>query len=241
VASYDKAIEFKPDSAEVYNNRGNALKELNQLDAAVASYDKAIELKPGYAEAHNNRGNVLLELKQLEAAVVSYDKAIEFKPDSAEVYNNRGTALKDINQLGAAVASYDKAIELKPDYADAYNNRGIALVAINQLGAAVDSYERALSLKPDYEYLLGTLLHTRMQLCDWQEFDERVGELIHRIHANHRSATSFSVLSLSGSLSVQRKAAEILCAGAVRGTSTQGSGWRMCRVTSSCTLRCRHS
>ena len=77
-----QAIALKPDYAEAYSNRGNALKELNQLDAAVASYDKAIALKPDYAEAYSNRGNALKELKKLDAAVASYDKAIVLKPDS---------------------------------------------------------------------------------------------------------------------------------------------------------------
>ena len=37
-----QAIVLKPDYAEAYSNRGVALKELKQLDAAVASYDKAM-------------------------------------------------------------------------------------------------------------------------------------------------------------------------------------------------------
>ena len=51
MASHDKAIALKPDSAEAFNNRGNALQELKRLDEALASYDKAIAFKPDYAEA----------------------------------------------------------------------------------------------------------------------------------------------------------------------------------------------
>ena len=46
LASYDKAIALKPDYAEAYNNRGNALKDLKRFEEALASYDKAIALKP---------------------------------------------------------------------------------------------------------------------------------------------------------------------------------------------------
>ena len=59
LASYDKAIALKPDYAEAYNNRGNALMDLKRPEEALASYDKAIALKPDYAEAYNNRGNAL--------------------------------------------------------------------------------------------------------------------------------------------------------------------------------------
>ena len=59
LASYDKAIALKPDYAEAYSNRGNALRDLKRLEDALASYDKAIALKPDFAEAYNNRGNAL--------------------------------------------------------------------------------------------------------------------------------------------------------------------------------------
>jgi tetratricopeptide (TPR) repeat protein len=145
-----KAIEVFPNSAAPYSNRGNALMELKQFDAAVASYDKAIALKPDYVEAYYNRGNALQELKRLDAAVVSYDKAIAIKRDYAEAYYNRGNALTKLKKLVAAVASYDKAIAIRPDHARAYGNRGNALQELKQLEAAVASYDKAVSIKPDY-------------------------------------------------------------------------------------------
>ena len=42
VASYDCAIELKPNDANALNNRGNALHKLRRFDEAVASYNQAI-------------------------------------------------------------------------------------------------------------------------------------------------------------------------------------------------------
>jgi protein O-GlcNAc transferase len=150
VDTIDKAIEINSNVASYYSNRGNALKELKQLDAAVASYNKAIELKPDLADAYYNRGNALQLLKQSDAAVASYHKAIALKPDYAEAYYNRGIALKVLKLLDASVASFEKAIALKPQYAEAYSNRGVALEELKQLDAAVASYDRAIALNPDY-------------------------------------------------------------------------------------------
>ena len=83
LASYDKAIALKPDFAEAYSNRGNALRDLKRPEEALASYDKTIALKPDYAEAYSNRGSALLDLKRAEEALASYDKAIALKPDYA--------------------------------------------------------------------------------------------------------------------------------------------------------------
>jgi predicted O-linked N-acetylglucosamine transferase (SPINDLY family) len=209
VASYDKATQLDPGYAEAYYNRGNALQGLNQLDAALASYDKATQLDPSYAEAYYNRGNALQDLNQLDAALASYDKVIQLKPGYAKVYVNRGNAFQDLRQLDAAVASYDKAIQLDPDYAEAYYSRGNALKDLKQFDAAIASYEKAIQLKPDSDYLFGTLLHTRMQLCDWTNLENHHADLVRRIEGNNKVSSPFVILALTTSLPVQRKASAI--------------------------------
>ena len=46
VASFDRAIQLKPDYIEINNNLGNTLKELGRLDEADASFTQAIFLSP---------------------------------------------------------------------------------------------------------------------------------------------------------------------------------------------------
>lgn len=136
----DRAITIQP-SAAAYSNRGIALNELGQLEAAVASYDKAIALQPDYAVAHANRGKVLRELGQLEAAVAGYDRAVALQPDFAEAHYNRGNVLKSLTRLEAAVASYDKAIALRPDFAEAYWNKALVLLLGGHFLAGWELYE----------------------------------------------------------------------------------------------------
>ena len=209
LVSYDKAIELKPDYIEAYYNRGLALQELEQFHSALASYDKAIDLKHNYAEAYSNRGNALQELKQFNAALVSYDKAIDLKPDYTEAYYNRGLALQELKQFDSALASYDKAIDLKHNYAEAYYNRGNALKVLKQFDAALVSYRKAIELKPDYEYLFGMILHIKMHLCDWQEFERYVLDLSFKIQSNAKASTCLAILALPIGLADQRKSAEV--------------------------------
>jgi tetratricopeptide (TPR) repeat protein len=149
IASYDKAIEFKPDKHEAWYNRGVALSNLGRLDDAVASYDKAIEFKPNKDEAWYNRGIALSKLGRLDDAIVSFDQAIEFKPDYHKAWDGRGVGLSTLGRLDDAVASYDKAIEFKPDKDEAWNNRGVALDTLGRLDDAVASYDKAIEFKPD--------------------------------------------------------------------------------------------
>jgi len=150
IASYDKALEFKPDYHEAWYNRGYALRNLGRLEEAIASYDKALEFKPDYHEAWHNRGYALGNLGRLEEAIASCDKALKIKPDKHEAWYNRGYALDNLGRWEEAIASYDKALEIKPDYHEAWYNRGYALDNLGRWEEAIASYDKALEIKPDY-------------------------------------------------------------------------------------------
>jgi tetratricopeptide (TPR) repeat protein len=54
IASFDQAIQIKPDYPEAWNNRGLALGNLGDYQRAIASYEKAIQIKPNYQLAWYN-------------------------------------------------------------------------------------------------------------------------------------------------------------------------------------------
>jgi tetratricopeptide (TPR) repeat protein len=144
------AIQINPGAAAPYNNRGNALQDLDLLNEALASYDKAIALNPSYAEAFNNRGIALKRLNRLQDALASYDKAITLKADYYQAFNNRAITLKHLKRFEEALASCDTAIALKPDYAEAFDNRGNVLTELNRYEEALASHDKAIALRPNY-------------------------------------------------------------------------------------------
>ncbi|MEG4391255.1 CHAT domain-containing protein, partial [Microcoleus sp. BROC3] len=150
IASYDKALEIKPDKHEPWYSRGNALSNLGRLEEAIASYDKALEIKPDKHEPWYSRGIALNKLGRLEEVIASYDKALKIKPDKHEAWYNRGIALNKLGRLEEAIASYDKALEIEPDKHVPWYNRGNALHDLGKLEVAIASYDKALEIKPDY-------------------------------------------------------------------------------------------
>ncbi|MCA2902157.1 MAG: tetratricopeptide repeat protein [Microcystis sp. M035S1] len=149
IASYDRALEFKPDYHGAWYNRGIALGNLGRFEQAIASWDRALEIKPDYHEAWGNRGVALYNLGRFEEVIASYDKALEIKPDLHQAWYNRGVALADLGRWAEAIASWDQALEIKPDKHEAWNNRGIALGNLGRFEQAIASYDRALEIKPD--------------------------------------------------------------------------------------------
>ncbi len=208
LVSYDRAIALKPDYAEAYTNRGNALQELKRFDEALASYDSAIALRPDIAEAYTNRGDVLQKLKRLDEALISHDRAITLKPDYAEAHSNRANVLQELRQLDEALDSYGCAIALNPDYVEVYSYRGHILQKLNRLDEALASYECARALKLDMDFILGALLHTKMQLCLWDELPKHLNELMHKINQDEKVEEPFLVLTLIDDPELHRKTAE---------------------------------
>jgi tetratricopeptide (TPR) repeat protein len=176
IASYERAIEFKPDYHKAWYNRGISLRNLGRYEDAIASYERAIEFKPDYHEAWNNRGVSLHNLGRYEESIASYERAIEFKPDKDEAWYNRGISLRNLGRYEDAIASYERAIEFKPDKDEAWHNKGFAFFKWGKYQESIDCYDKAIEIKPNkYEswhdkgFVLFSIGNYSAALTTWQQ------------------------------------------------------------------------
>ena len=175
VPLYERVIALQPDHAEAYYKRGNALKDLGQLQPALASYDAAVEHRPDFPYAWCNRGVVQQSLGSYEAALASFDRAIELAPTDAVAHSNRGALLQELSRWEEALASYDRVLELNPQSAQIWFHRGGVLREMGQIEAALASFRQALQLKPD----------------DFPECHYNCGVLLERIQQPHAALASY--------------------------------------------------
>jgi len=169
IALIDLSLDNNSTNAFAWNNRGNALNELKQLDAAVASYDRALAIAPDFAFALCNRGAALYALKRPDEALASYDRALAAQPDYVEALSNRGNVLKDLKRFDEALASFDRALAVRPDYAEAHLNRGVLLQELKRLDEALSSFDRAVAIRPEFVEALSNRGSVLYQL---KRFDE---------------------------------------------------------------------
>jgi len=209
IESWNNAIKIKPDFAEAYNNLGNVLNDLKRFDESLKKYNEAIKIKPNFFEAYSNRGSVLKALNKLEEALNSCNEAIKINPKYAEAYNNRGIILAELKQVDAALENYKNAIKINPNFSDAYNNQGVLLIELKRLDDAKESFESALKINPDSNFLLGRLIATKNNLCDWNSFIENSEKLKNNIEKNKKSSSPFNLLSIYDLPELQKKFTEI--------------------------------
>ena len=208
IESYKKAIEIKSDYADAYNNLGNPLWKQKKITESIENYKKALEIQPNHPEAHNNLGMAFHKLKKNEDAIKSYDAAINFKPDYAEAHYNKANLLFEIEKIDECLQSYDTAIKFKPNYAEAYFNRGSVFLAANANVEALENFKKVLEIKPDFEVLSGTLLYTKLKLCDWKNFDEDLENLKKEANDFIKKPNPYPLLFSYDSLKVQKLVAK---------------------------------
>lgn len=204
-----KAIKFKPNFVTIHFNLGFILNEIGKFKEAELSYKKAITLKPEFVEAYYNLGVTLQALGRTDEAVESYKKAIMLKPKFVEAHNNLGVILKDLGKFDDAEASYKKAIEYKVDYAEALSNLGEVQKLLGRIDDSLSNYKYAYQLKPDLDYLLGALIHLKMNFCIWDDLPKNINMLTKKINNGEKASTPFALLSLIDDPSIHKKAAEI--------------------------------
>jgi protein O-GlcNAc transferase len=209
LSSYHKALELNPDFADAWLGRGNVLTELKRYDEAFAAYDKALLVKPDLAEAWLGRGNVKSELRRDDEAFASYDKALLLKPDMAEAWLGRGNVFTALKRHGEAIAAYDKAISLKPDLPGAWLGRGNVLTELRRYAEGFSAYDKALSLKSDLTGAEGMRLHTKMHICNWDDFDAEREHLIGAVKNGKDSTPPWAFLGVARSAQDQLKCAKV--------------------------------
>lgn len=147
--AYDRALNLRPDYAEVWQEKAKTLSELKQYRASQSAYDKAIELNPEYLEAWTGRGYVLDKLQQDKEAMASFEHALKIQPDYPPAWQGRGDSLLNSQRYEEAIASYEKAVKFQPNLYQAWYNQGQAYQNLKQYEQAVNSYQKTVEIKSD--------------------------------------------------------------------------------------------
>lgn len=204
---YDHALQLKPGLARIHYNRGNALCDLGRFEEAVKSFDRALESSHDDVQALNNRGLALHGINRWQDALESFDRALSIKPGFAEALNNRASSLIELGRNDEAIVSWQKALQIKPHFPEALRNCGFALQKLARYDEAIAMYRRALTQDEEQDYVYGSWLYARMQVCDWDGIEAHLAELAKQIESGKKSAPPFFVVTSLDSLDVQHKAA----------------------------------
>lgn len=144
---WSQLIDYLPNEAALWSNRGNVRVSQNKLAEALDDYNQAVTLAPEQPDPYLNRGAALEGLGRWEDAIADYTTLLTLTPDDAAAYNNRGNAQAGLGDWEIALADYQKAVDLDPKFAFARVN---AALAEYQLGNAEEAIRQFRSLTRRY-------------------------------------------------------------------------------------------
>lgn len=88
LGEYDKALEFDPNNALVFYNRGNLYLSRGEFDRAVADYTKSIARDPENILAYNNRGGIYFYQQRYKEALADFNKILSIDPNFQPALDN---------------------------------------------------------------------------------------------------------------------------------------------------------
>jgi tetratricopeptide (TPR) repeat protein len=104
IDAFTNALEFSPNNAVAYYNRGNVYRNAGKPKQAIADYSKAIELVPNLAVAHNGLCWWGSLLGRVTDVIDACERAVELAPDNGGHRDSRSLAR-------ALTGDYDGAIK----------------------------------------------------------------------------------------------------------------------------------
>jgi tetratricopeptide (TPR) repeat protein len=167
--AFDKAVQLKPDDADLWINLGNVLVELERPADAVLSFQHVLKLDPRHGDAAYRSGFLLLRLGRPEQALAYFNLSDELQPNQAVILEMRAIALHGLKRFEQALADNRRAHALNPGNAETCNNIAASLQFLCRDQEALPWFDRALALRPDF---IVAFLNKASTLQQLHRFDE---------------------------------------------------------------------
>ena len=115
VAFWKDVAEKSPNSAQVYNNLGNAYLGINQPDKAIEMFDRTISLSPNFVLAYHNRGEAFLQKKGYDKALEAFARANAIQ-SNYRTYTAMGRAYFEKGEYALAMDNLSKSLIINPHF-----------------------------------------------------------------------------------------------------------------------------
>ncbi|MBU6476031.1 MAG: tetratricopeptide repeat protein, partial [Alphaproteobacteria bacterium] len=193
---YARTLALQPDYVDVYSNLGTMYIGQKRWEDARVRLERLLEIRPNDAEACSDLGVVLKKLDRRDAATVSFMKAIILKPDYANGHFNLANSLLEDRMYDDAVTQYEKAVALKPDFFAAYLNLGEAYKRQGRPDMCARYYAKALELDPESDGALGSLVHARQHICDWNGIGAQEQTVLALVRKGAKNIPPFGLMAM---------------------------------------------
>jgi Tfp pilus assembly protein PilF len=146
----DLGIQFSPQYADLWVNKGLIALKRGQKDVAKELFIKALRLNQDQAQAYNNLGYIYLGDQQFGKAHDNFQRALKVNPDYTEARYNLALAFRNLKQDEKAKKELRTILEVNPNLADPYMQLGAIALDDGALETATEEFTKATQLDPQF-------------------------------------------------------------------------------------------
>jgi len=202
---YREIIEIEKENFQAIHLLGVIFFQQKDYDQGIEFIEKSLQINNKNYSALNNLGNIFLELKKYPEAIEKYKKALNLNKNYTAAIYNLGNTYKAISKYKIALEYYYKAIISDPKFFDAYYDYAELLERTGRTEDALIYYSKLLELSPEYPYLLGSIVRSKLSICQWKSLDEEIEKIKNNLF-NKKTINAFDILFITDSLEHQTKA-----------------------------------
>jgi len=192
--------------------RARALLSLKDYNRCVADCESLLRQQPDVAEAWCTSGSALFALERTSEALERFRQAVRLRPQMFEAHNGCGLALQALRRYDEALESFDAALRLHSSDLDVKYRRAVALRGLGRHPEAALAFAEIFEAAPNYDYVVGNLLHERLQSCDWTDYDRLRALAAEAVRAGGRAYNPGPYFSVSNSAELELRCTQTFVA-----------------------------
>ncbi|MDW8295550.1 MAG: tetratricopeptide repeat protein [Raineya sp.] len=150
IRAYQKAIELKPDDADIYFLRANFWVMQEEWKEALKDVEKVLVLHPRFWKAYKLKAEILFRQGKDQASIEAWQVYFTKQPDkkkiSAQDYSLYAYSLAQLKQYPQAVEAISKAIALDKENPEWYFERATYYILQKNYLKALQDTEKAIEL-----------------------------------------------------------------------------------------------
>jgi len=147
-ASFEQALEKRPDDPELLNGLGLTLERLGQTNDAIARFERATQVDPQKWAYHFNLAHAAALREDWDRASGEYRRAAGLLPSDFASQYNLAMALLRKGDVVAAIPEFQKGIEMAPAVPIFYLALAVSLEKAGRTPEAGRAYEKYLDMAP---------------------------------------------------------------------------------------------
>ncbi len=144
-------IQKKPQEAELYFRRGNALHRLQEDSLALNDFMMAVSLDSSKAAYYSAIGDLHFEHKDISGSIPWFQKAISINPDDPQAHLKFAKMLIYTKEYTKAFNEINTVLRQDVYNPEGYFLKGMIYKDMNDTAKAISSFQTALNVMPDYK------------------------------------------------------------------------------------------